>query len=95
MKKSKFNQKDLVACDFQHTVRHKDVNCFIPGERVFLKSNPEHVMWVHSVMKNSITTVWHTGRNKIRTCNFPPECILQYRYAGLLIYKNKFYMSLN
>jgi hypothetical protein len=88
-------EDDLEACDWQYTVRHTDVNCFDQGEKVFLKSNPEHQMIVHSVNKGTITTIWHTKSNKAQTYKFYPECILQYKYAGLLTYRKKLCVSLN
>jgi DNA-directed RNA polymerase subunit RPC12/RpoP len=90
-----FKKEDLRLCDAQYTIRHMDVNCFVCGEKVFLKSNPEHPMTVHSVNKSTITTIWYTKTNEMQLCEFPPECILQYKYAGLITYRQKLCVSLN
>ena len=49
MEEGIFKQEDLRLCDWQYTIRHDNVDCFERGEKVFLKSNPEHLMTVHSV----------------------------------------------
>lgn len=90
-----FKQENLRLCDWQYTIRHDNVNCFERWEKVFLKSNPEHPMTVHSVNENSVTTIWHTKTNEMQLCEFPPECILQYKYAVLLTYRKKLRVSLN
>jgi len=90
-----FKQDDLKLCDWQYTIRHTDINRFVSGEKVFLKSNPEQPMTVHSVNEKSITTIWYTESNEMQLCEFPPECILQYKYAGLLTYRQKLCVSLN
>ena len=86
-----FKQEDLKLCDYQYTIRHTDVNSFVLGEKVFLKSNPEHPMIVHSVNENSITTIWNSSDGETQICEFPSECILQYKYAGFLTYKKKLF----
>ena len=90
-----FKQEDLRLCDWQYTIRHDNVNSFVHGEKVFLKSNPEHPMTVHSVNEKSITTIWYNIYNEIQLCEFPPECILQYKYAALKTYRKKLCVSLN
>jgi len=90
-----FKQDDLGLCDWQYTIRHTDVNFFVCGEKVFLKSNPEHLMTVHSINKKTITTIWYTKTNEMQLNEFPPECILQYKYAGLVTYRQKLCVSLN
>ena len=97
MKEGIFKQDDLMLCDWQYTIRHTKLKCFEVGEIVFLGCNPEFPMTVHSInnKKNNITTIWYNSNNEIQYYSFPPECILQYRYAGLLTYKGKFCVSLN
>lgn len=90
-----FKQDDLIPSDWQYVIRHTDVNCFVCGEKVFLKSNSEHQMTIHSINESTITTFWYSKTNEIQFCDFPPECILQYKYAGLLSYRQKVFVSLN
>jgi len=87
--------EELRLSDYQHEIRHINTKLFSVGEKVFLKSNPECQMTVYSINKNNATVRWHNKKNEIEMCSFPPECILQYKYAGLLIYRKKFYVSLN
>jgi len=95
MEEGIFKNEELILCDWNYTIKHDNVNCFNIGEKVFLKSNPEILMKVHSVNKNTVTTIWFNKLNEIQFNEFPPECILQYKYAGLLIYKQKYSISLN
>ncbi len=95
MEEGIFKQEDLRLCDWQYTIRHDNVDCFERGEKVFLKSNPEHLMTVHSVNKSSITTIGYTKLNEMQLREFPPECILQYKYIALLTYRKKLCVSLN
>lgn len=82
-----FNADDLQICNWQYTVRHTSVDCFVIGELVFLKSNPECPMTVTSMTDKRVSTNWYSLDGKLQTCDFPPECILQYKYAGLQTYK--------
>lgn len=95
MKNGIFKQDDLRICDWQYTIKHTSTNAFVCGEKVFLKSNPEHPMTVHSVNEKSITTIWYNIYNEMQLCRFPPECILQYKYATLKTYQKKLCVSLN
>ena len=90
-----FKREDLILCDWQYTIRHICVNDFICGEKVFLKSNPEHQMIVHSINKKSVTLIWYIKKNRIQLGEFLPECILQYKYASLLTYRKKLCVCLN
>jgi hypothetical protein len=87
-----FKEKDLVLCDFQYEIRHTDVNYFKIGEEVFLKSNPEISMKVCGFSEDSKQVVVKLAYEKI---SFPPECVLQYRYAGLLVWRKKYKICLN
>ena len=90
-----FKKNNLKLCDWQYTIRHTNANCFKIGEKVFLKSNPEHQMIVYFIEGNNVTTIWFTKTNEMQLCKFSPECILQYKYAGLLVYKQRHYVALN
>jgi len=86
-----FNEDSLCLAELQYKVIHHNTFDFKEGEKVFLKSNPEFPLIVDLVCKNVVfcksidNTVFY-----IR-----PECILQYYYSGLLIYKNRFDICLN
>ncbi len=95
MKNRVFKRKDLNICDWQYTIRHTNTNSFMCGEKVFLKSNPEHSMIVYSINNNNIITSWYNIYNELQLCEFPPECILQYKYAGFLTYQDRFHINLN
>ena len=90
-----FKEEDLKSCEWQYNIKHTDTNNFKCGEEVFLKSNPENPMTVLSINKNDITTLWYDIHDNIQTHKFFPECIIQYEYAGLLVYKQKYSISLN
>jgi len=89
------NLNNLKLQNWQYTIRHTDVNNFIRGEKVFLKSNPECPMTVHKVNLKSVTTKWYAANNEIQICEFPPECILQYKYAGMITYRKNIHINLN
>lgn len=90
-----FKKEDLKLCEWQYAIKHNNKNCFKSGEIVFLKSNPKQPMIVNSINDNTITTAWYSLVKGIEVYDFPFECVLQYKYAGLLIYRQKFCMSLN
>jgi len=90
-----FNKEDLVLCDYQYTVRHISADAFTVNESVFLKSNPEVKMTVKSINERTITTEWYDNYGIAQTMEIYPQCILQYRYAGLVTYRGKFNFSLN
>lgn len=85
-----FNEGDLNLCSWQYEIRHTDVNDFVIGEKVFLKSNPEHPMVVHSIGDKEVICEYMNSYNP-----WSPECILQYKFAGLVIYKNRYKYCLN
>jgi len=91
-KNEKFKADDLILCDFQYQIIHRDTNCFKIGERVFLKSNPEVPMNVHSIDEYTQKVICdHDGD----LLPFKPECILQYEYSIFMIGKRKFPVCLN
>ncbi len=87
-------KNDLIICDLQYSVIHKNVSCFKLWEKVFLKSNPEFEMTVCSI-GDSITVSYVNEKNTIYWTDFPPECLLQYKFAGLVTYNKKHCVSLN
>ena len=80
-----FNKKDLFLCDLQYSVRHTNTDKFELGETVFLKSNPETPMIVLEITEEKIFTDFS---------DYPPECVLQYKYASLMNW-NEFEINLN
>jgi len=89
-----FDFNDLELVDYQYKITHNSTNIFNIGEEVFLKSNPEIKLIVYSINKKEITTIRYI-KNEIDLNSFPPQCLLQYKYRGLLKYKNKFNICLN
>lgn len=87
-----FKEGDLISCDLQYEIRHININCFKIGEEVFLKSNPECTMKVYGFSEDNKQILTLFGYD-IEL--FPPECLLQYRYAGLLIGRKKYKICLN
>lgn len=93
-KKKSYRSKDLRLCIEQYTIKHDSVDEFKVGEEVFLKSNPEHVMSVLNLGDDMVGCVWFNN-GEVHKCTFPPECILQYKYAGLITLNKKYIVSLN
>lgn len=89
-----FNEGNLGLVAWQYQIRHEDTVMFAVGELVFLKSNPEMPLTVKEVCSNDVVVCWlHEGVEQ--SCEFPPECILQYRFAALKVYKQKFAVCFN
>lgn len=87
-----FKEGDLVSCDFQYEIRHTNINCFKIGEEVFLKSNPEISMKVCGFSEDNKQIL---ALFDYSTEAFPPECLLQYKYRSLLIWRKKHKICLN
>jgi len=95
MEEETFGVDDLNKCDDQYLIRHTKTNCFSAGETVFLKSNPEYLMTVHSLSENDVVCTWKSMDGQLQLALFPPECILQYKYRCLVECKEKFKICLN
>ena len=97
MNKGKFNKEDLELCDWQYQIIHKFIGNFKIGEYVFLKSNLEFPIKVSFFLKNNeIVCIWKDKVGVSQMDKFLPECLLQYKYSGLLISKdNRFKICLN
>jgi len=87
MEEENFKRGDLQLSDWQYTIIHHSPTNFMCGEKVFLKSNPKYEMIVQYVNKNEITTTTEDLKHKFISCEFSPECILQYKYIGLITYR--------
>lgn len=99
--------KDLVMCDWQFWVRHKSKNLFKIGEIVFLKSNPEVPLIVYSLkttnysgrysgeLDEGVICSWKSKDGEQQFYSFPFECILQYKYACFVEYREKYKFCLN
>jgi len=85
-----FKKEDLKLCDFQYQIIHENVNDFEIGEEVFLKSNPEYSLKVYSFGEKKVVVGEYAP-----TMLFPPQCILQYKYSGLIIWKRKYEICIN
>lgn len=95
MKKGKFNQNDLILCDKQYAIMQNKTTDFKIGEMVFLRSNPENPMRVIFIGENKVRTSWQSEAGEKYTYDWSPQCILQYTYAGLIVYKQKFNICIN
>lgn len=87
----------LKKCDNQYLVSNKSIFDFRIGEKVFLKSNPEFAIVVSGFDKPNKTVIckYFNSKGDLKFVDFPPQCILSYKYAGLIIIKDKWYISLN
>ena len=91
----RFNEKDLNKCSWQYAVRHQSTDNFCVGENIFLGSNPEVPMIVLKVHEKEIYANVIDLLGNINTYTFPPQCVLQYKYASLIVYKDKYNVCLN
>jgi hypothetical protein len=87
--------KNLYLSDGQYTIRWHSVHDFKIGEKVFLKSNPDWPMEVCDIQDNKVLTCWNDIYGHKQCCDFPPECMLQYKFAGLITFKKKYQICLN
>ena len=85
----------LIKFPWQYLVTHKSTTDFKIGEKVFLKCNPDVPMVVSKIKEKTVTTTWLCSDGSRYSHEFVPECILQYKYAGLLVYNDKYNVSLN
>jgi len=93
-----FRSEDLKLCDWDYVIRHRQATNFKKGTLVFLKCNPEVPMLVIKIDKkeNRVITQWLNKDGEKETQSWKPETILQYKYAGLVKYKDgKTIISLN
>lgn len=92
-----FKPEDLIPCEWQHQIRHRSVDDFLLFEKVFLKSNPEFPIFVYLLddESNKVICIWVDKEMGVTTESFSPECLLQYRFAGLMKYRRKFNICLN
>jgi len=90
-----FKCNDLRLCDWQYAVRHESTDCFNIGETVFLKSNPESPMEVVKKKDEHLVCEWHSKDGILQTCEYYPQTILQYKFAGLKKFKREFDICIN
>lgn len=83
LNEKKFNSDELVKVEYQFLIKHETPENFNIGEKVFLKSNPEIVLLVHSIKNDKVLCYWYSN-GEIQFSEFPPECVLQYKYRVLL-----------
>jgi hypothetical protein len=90
-----FQASDLIACDYQYEISYTEAKHFEIGEKCFLKSNPEHLMKIHSVNLDDVVCTW-ISENKIpQFASFPFGCILQFKFAALQKWRQKFSVCFN
>lgn len=86
-----FDKNQLKRISLQYMVTHTRAGAFKVGEKVFFKANPEEPMKVMNVEGKMVQVKNSLGYGM----EFLPETILQYRYAGLMVYKHEFDICLN
>jgi len=84
------NNKNIIKNKFQYKITYNNVLYFKINDIVFLKSNPKNKLKIINITPNKIYCEYN---NKIY--NFSPQTLLHYKYRGLLIYDDKFELSLN
>lgn len=89
-----FNEDQLELVEWQYSVRHQSTDAFRLGEMVFLVSDPLHPMWV-SALGRQVEVFWFDFDGSIQVTSLPPQCLLQYRYAGLQNWKGEYDVCLN
>lgn len=95
LEEKSFKGNELIRAEYQFLIRHQTSDNFIIGETVFLVSNPEVPLIVHSIKNNTVLVYWYAN-NEIQFSEFPPQCVLQYKYRPLLVhYKTNFNICLN
>ena len=87
-----FNKNELKLNPFQYFVRHETTLKFQIGDKVFLKSNPEYPLNVYDIDLKYIHCVDDNG---VIHNDFPPETLLHYKDAGLVVFNKEFMISLN
>jgi len=95
MKNHSFNQDDLRHHHTQYKIRNKSIKDFEIGESVFLKSNPELPMIISRFKDDMVVCEWKTKGGESQSSTFNIHTILQYRYAGLVVYNQKYEFCLN
>lgn len=95
MNEDLFNENDLRHSKIQYVVRHTSSNMFKAGESVFLKSNPEVKLIVFDTSDKEVEVVHANDLACFEHMTFPPECLLQYRYAGLVELNKKYKICIN
>jgi len=90
-----FKKEDLRLCDYQYQIKYTSTKSFKKGQVVFLKSNPGVEMVVHDINDKFVETIWYSSDGELQVVNTSPECLLQYKYAGLLIANKKFNVCLS
>ncbi len=93
-KKKIFGENDLKKVDVQYTIFNKSTSDFKPGDKVFLKSNPDLPLEVSYITNTEVvcSVIWALSKN---TDRFPPECILHYEDAAFVTIKERFEVCLN
>jgi hypothetical protein len=85
----------LRPADLQYKVRHHSTDCFKIGEVVFVTLDPNLPVKVVKVKENEVIISNPLTDGTFQICSLPPECLLQYKYAGLIVYKKQYDICLN
>jgi len=90
-----YKENDLELNHIQYQISWLGTSNFKCREKVFLKSNPEFPLTVVKVGLESVFVRSERKNKKGELFAFPPECILQYKYAALIEYYRKYNLCLN
>lgn len=77
-----------LALNSEYQIVHDSTSCFKIGEKVFLKSNPKITLTVTAIQNEIIEVSWTEGSTNKKKY-WPPQCLLQYKYAGLIWWKDE------
>jgi hypothetical protein len=95
IRQESYKPGDLLRADWQYTINHKTTDKFKKGDKVFLKSDPEFTFEVMTVLNDKVIVFHKTHPGGCVITHFPPQCLLQYKYAGLMTGKRIISISLN
>jgi hypothetical protein len=83
---------------WQYAVIHNAADCFKEGEQVFMVTNPEVPLTVLTILHEpeDVCCGWKDAQGEPHIDFFPPEALLQYKWAALVSsYDGKFTHCLN
>jgi hypothetical protein len=88
---NKFKPMELGICDLQYKITHHSILDFKLEDILFLKSNSEWPLLYIGIYGRLIIVRTPEGEYE----KFPPECLLQYKYRALIVYKKVWDICLN
>jgi len=80
--------KKLNETKIEYQIVHDYASLFKIGQKVFLKSNPKLILTVINIIDDLVEARWQKEGNTYKNY-FPPQSLLQYKYAGLVYDQTK------